>query len=133
MIMVDGNGVLHPRGFGLASHIGVIAGIPTIGIGKTFLHVDGLTEKKVKALTAARTPPAGGSVELVGDSGRVWGAAFRANASVKNPIYVSIGHHVSAATAVAVTAACGKVRIPEPVRQADIRSREAVRMWKGIK
>ena len=40
--MVDGNGVLHTRGFGLASHFGVLAGIPTIGIGKKLHETDGI-------------------------------------------------------------------------------------------
>ena len=42
VIMVDGNGILHHRGFGLASHLGVLIDIPTIGIGKKFLCVDGM-------------------------------------------------------------------------------------------
>ena len=42
IIMVDGNGVLHTRGFGLASHFGVLAGVPTIGIGKKLHETDGI-------------------------------------------------------------------------------------------
>jgi endonuclease V len=131
IIMVDGNGVLHPRGFGLASHLGVLSNIPTIGIGKTFLHVDGLTERKVKHLARVRIPADGGSLLLQGDSGRIWGAAFRPNTSVQNPVYVSCGHGVSLATALAITTACSKHRVPEPVRQADSRSREVVRSWRA--
>lgn len=130
IVMVDGNGVLHPRGFGLASHLGVLSNLPTIGIGKTFLHVDGLTERKVKDLARATIPADGGSVPLQGDSGRIWGAAFRPNALVQNPVYVSCGHGVSLATALAITKACSKHRVPEPVRQADCRSREVVRSWR---
>lgn len=45
---VDGNGRLHPRGAGLACHLGVVTGLRTVGIGKTFLHVDGLTKRGVR-------------------------------------------------------------------------------------
>lgn len=45
VVLVDGNGVLHPRGFGLASHLGVLLGLPTIGVGKNLLCVDELDRK----------------------------------------------------------------------------------------
>ena len=48
IIMVDGNGILHPRRCGLASHLGVLVDIPTIGIGKNLLHVDGLDKAQIQ-------------------------------------------------------------------------------------
>lgn len=48
---VDGNGRLHPRGAGLACHLGVVTGLRTVGLGKTFLHVDGLTKAGVREVT----------------------------------------------------------------------------------
>ncbi|CAN0361495.1 unnamed protein product, partial [Scytosiphon promiscuus] len=48
VLFVDGNGRLHPRGAGLASHLGVVTGLRTVGLGKTFLHVDGLTKGGVR-------------------------------------------------------------------------------------
>lgn len=50
IIMLDGNGILHTRGCGLASHLGVLLDIPTIGASKTTFYVDGLTKDRVLKL-----------------------------------------------------------------------------------
>lgn len=47
MILVDGNGIFHVNGFGLASHLGVLIDIPTIGVSKTVFAVDGLNKVKL--------------------------------------------------------------------------------------
>ncbi|XP_022929569.1 endonuclease V isoform X2 [Cucurbita moschata] len=90
LLLVDGNGILHPRGFGLASHLGVLANLPTIGIGKN---------------------------------------AMRSTADSLKPIYISIGHRVSLDTAIRIVKSTCKFRVPEPIRQADIRSREYLRKF----
>ena len=136
VIMVDGNGVLHARGCGLASHLGVLAGIPTIGIGKKLYHVDGLEKNKEhKAKVQVRFVclefanllicisqvqsllKHGDSFDLVGQSLRVWGCALRTGDDAVNPIYVSVGHMISLETATDLVARCSPNRIPEPVRQ----------------
>jgi deoxyinosine 3'endonuclease (endonuclease V) len=47
-LLVDGNGILHTRNFGCASHVGVLFDIPSIGVGKTIFYIDGLTKDIVK-------------------------------------------------------------------------------------
>lgn len=125
--MVDGNGLLHPRGFGLACHLGVLADLPTIGIGKNLHHVDGLTLSGVKQLLEAKDSFSKDLLTLTGSSGRIWGVAMRSTWNTSKPIFVSIGHRISLQTAVKVVGMTCKYRVPEPVRQADIRSRDFLR------
>ncbi|TYJ32939.1 hypothetical protein E1A91_A05G069700v1 [Gossypium mustelinum] len=124
VLMVDGNGLLHPRGFGLASHLGVIANIPTIGVGKNLHHVDGLTQSGVRKLLEAEENKAKGIITLRGNSGFIWGAAMRSEQGSLKPVFVSVGHRVSLETAIEIVNMTCKFRVPEPIRQADIRSRE---------
>lgn len=127
VILVDGNGYLHPRGFGLACHLGVLAGIPTIGVGKNLLVLDGLTRKSVRAKFNVQCKVAANRTMLIGDSGKVWGAALKPAVNVTNPIYISIGHKLCLESCIAIVLKCCKYRIPEPVRQADLLSREFLR------
>lgn len=133
VIMVDGNGILHPNRFGLASHLGVMCGIPTVGIGKKLHHVDGLDKHTSTTLCA----PSSGKLMrrhdhalLIGLSGATWGALLRttepADGNFK-PIIISVGHGVSLDSAIELTKRCTMKRIPEPVRQADLRSRAWLR------
>ena len=109
-ILVDGHGMAHPRRFGLACHIGLLTGIPTIGCAKSILcgRPEGVLE-----------PRRGSHVPLV-DRGEVIGEAVRTRASV-SPIYVSVGHRVSMERAVELTlACCWRYRMPEPTRLAHL-------------
>ncbi|CAN1162561.1 Endonuclease V [Linum perenne] len=124
LLMVDGNGLLHPRGFGSACQVGVLADLPTIGIGKNLHHVDGLTQSGVRQLLQAKENSINDFITLKGLSGCTWGAAMRPSAGVVKPIFISVGHHISLDTAVKIVKISCKFRVPEPVRQADIRSRE---------
>ncbi|XP_008445110.1 uncharacterized protein LOC103488248 [Cucumis melo] len=128
LLMVDGNGILHPRGFGLASHLGVLANLPTIGIGKNLHHVDGLTQTSVrKLLSEGKNNDS--IITLKGISGSIWGVAMRSTVDSLKPLYVSIGHRVSLDTAIEIVKITCKYRVPEPIRQADIRSREYLRKF----
>jgi len=127
VIMVDGNGYLHPRGFGVGCHLGVLTGIPTIGIGKTLLFVDGLGIKQVKKMFREQCKNAGDFCPLIGQSGICWGAAFKSTVDSTNPIFVSVGHKISLETAMTLSKITCNFRVPEPVRQADLRSRKYLR------
>ncbi|KAJ6861951.1 endonuclease V isoform X1 [Populus alba x Populus x berolinensis] len=111
-------------GFGLACHLGVLANIPTIAIGKNLHHVDGLTQSGVRKLLQAKDSRGEDFITLTGSSGPVWGAAMRSTKGSCKPIYISVGHRVSLNTAIKIVKMICKYRVPEPIRQADIRSRD---------
>ncbi|MCY4624139.1 MAG: deoxyribonuclease V [Chloroflexi bacterium] len=107
VILVDGQGMAHPRRFGLACHLGLTAGVPTIGCAKSRLlgRFEELGEER------------GSSAPLV-DRGEVVGAAVRSRTGV-SPIYVSVGHRVTLDGAIAFAlTCCGRYRVPEPTRLA---------------
>ena len=105
IVMIDGNGLLHPRFFGLASHFGVLNNLPTIGIAKKL---------------------------LIGDIKK--NDVFIRNKKVGrkiNKIYVSPGNKISVATAYKITKNYMKYSIPEPIRQAHILANEERRKNEG--
>ena len=107
VILVDGQGIAHPRRFGIACHIGLLTQLPSVGCAKSVLR------GRHGPLDAAR----GSWVPLV-DGGEVVGAALRTRDRV-SPVYVSVGHKVDIATARALVLSCCKgLRLPEPTRQA---------------
>ncbi|XP_054112554.1 endonuclease V isoform X6 [Callithrix jacchus] len=131
VLLVDGNGMLHHRGFGVACHLGVLTDLPCIGVAKKLLQVDGLEndalhKEKIRLLQAG-----GDSFPLLGSSGTVLGMALKSHDRSTRPLYVSVGHKMSLEAAVRLTCCCCKFRIPEPVRQADICSREHIRKALG--
>ncbi|GAA3589194.1 deoxyribonuclease V [Kribbella ginsengisoli] len=115
LLVCDGQGLAHPRRFGLACHLGVLTGLPTIGVAKN-------------AFVGTFLPPAaerGASSDLVLD-GEVVGAVVRTQKAVK-PVFVSVGHRVDLATAVAHTLhLTPKYRLPETTRAADHACRSAL-------
>jgi len=107
LILCDGQGLAHPRRFGLACHLGLLLDISSIGVAKSRLtgtHGD-VPEQK------------GGWVALE-DKGEVVGAVLRTRTGVK-PVYVSIGHRISLATAIDYVLRCTTCyRLPETTRHA---------------
>ncbi|XP_076117569.1 endonuclease V-like [Mytilus galloprovincialis] len=131
VIMVDGNGILHPRGFGLACHLGVLLDTPCIGVAKNLFQVDGIENDDDHQLKIKQLSKGGDTFKLVGTSCKVLGKALRSCDSAPNPIYISTGHKITLDSAVELVYKCCKQRVPEPTRQADIKSREYLRVSFG--
>ncbi|MBV7694339.1 endonuclease V [Streptomyces sp. TRM70350] len=116
LVVCDGYGLAHPRRFGLASHLGVLTGLPTIGVAKnpfTFTHAD-------------PAPARGSSSPLLAGDEEV-GRALRTQEGIK-PVYVSVGHRVDLDTACAhVLRLSPRYRLPESTRHADVLCRRALR------
>ncbi|XP_008011379.3 endonuclease V isoform X4 [Chlorocebus sabaeus] len=132
VLLVDGNGVLHHRGFGVACHLGVLTDLPCVGVAKKLLQVDGLENNALHKEKIRLLQTRGDSFPLLGDSGTVLGMALRSHDRSTRPLYVSVGHKMSLEAAVRLTCCCCRFRIPEPVRQADICSREHIRKSLGL-
>lgn len=108
LVVVDGQGFAHPRRFGIASHLGVLLDLPTIGCAKSRL-----TGQPVAEVARER----GGSAALV-DRGETVGCELRTRDGVK-PLYVSPGHRMSVEASVAwVLRLTRGYRLPEPTRLA---------------
>uniref|UniRef100_A0A8C3Y2B8 Endonuclease V n=1 Tax=Catharus ustulatus TaxID=91951 RepID=A0A8C3Y2B8_CATUS len=126
-----GNGLLHPRGFGTACHLGVLTELPCIGVAKNLLHVDGLVRDELHREQVRSLQRSGETFPLIGTSGKVLGMVtcsvpvlssltaqvLRSCNNSSKPLYVSVGHRVSLGTAVRLVRACCRFRIPEPIRQ----------------
>jgi len=109
LILVDGQGIAHPRRFGIASHIGLLLDIPTIGCAKS----------RLCGTHAPVTSEAGAYTELT-NNGEIIGVALRTKDNV-SPIYVSIGNKIDLPTAIHwVLGCCRGWRLPEPSRLAHL-------------
>ncbi|XP_046578758.1 endonuclease V-like [Haliotis rubra] len=128
VIFVDGNGILHPRGFGLASQLGVLLDVACVGVAKTLIHVDGLENDDNHKDKKHLLKKEGDTFLLQDKSGHVLGKALKSTDSTTNPVYISVGHKISIDTAVWLVHKCSKYRIPEPTRKADLNSREYLRV-----
>jgi deoxyribonuclease V len=109
VIIFDGQGIAHPKGMGLASHMGLILDCPSIGCAKTRL-----------VGTHSLLPETRGSIAWLTDQGRVVGSAVRTRERVK-PVFVSPGHAITLEESIRlVLNSCRGYRLPEPTRQAHI-------------
>ena len=107
LFVFDGQGVAHPRRFGIASHVGVILDKPSIGCAKSRL-----------CGTHQEPAPEAGSYTHLYHEGEIIGAVLRTRDKV-SPVFVSVGHRLDLETAIAwVMACCKGYRLPETTRHA---------------
>lgn len=108
LLMVDGQGIAHPRRLGIAAHLGVVTGLPSIGVAKS-------------RLCGTFTDPANeeGARSILVDRDRQIGSVCRSRKNCR-PLFISPGHRVSQNTAEDIVFSCLRgYRLPEPTRIAD--------------
>ncbi|HSB34026.1 MAG TPA: deoxyribonuclease V [Nitrospirota bacterium] len=114
LILVDGQGIAHPRGVGIASSLGVLSGIPTIGCAKSRLI--GVHDEPGRKK---------GDWAPLRFENKTIGAVLRTRDDTR-PIFISPGHKIDMDSSIRLTLACtGAFRIPEPLRCADTLSKKA--------
>lgn len=112
-MLFDGHGIAHPRRFGIASHIGVVLSVPSVGCAK----------KRLVGEHGEPGPNRGDWVPLT-DEGEIVGAVLRTRPGVK-PVFVSPGHRADLPSAIAlVLRFCSRYRLPDPARRAHQLTRE---------
>ncbi|PXX91554.1 deoxyribonuclease V [Marinobacter vulgaris] len=108
VLLCDGQGIAHPRRLGVASHTGLLTGLPSIGVGKSRLIG-----------SHGSVPENRGEWTPLVDKGEDIGAVLRTRAGVK-PLFISPGHRISLAAAVHYVMRCTtRYRLPETTRWAD--------------
>jgi deoxyribonuclease V len=107
LLLCDGQGIAHPRRMGIASHLGLVMDMPTIGVGKSRLWG-----------TYDPVPEERGSWTPLRDGTEIIGAVLRTRVGIK-PLFISPGHRISLATAIHyVMGCCTRYRLPETTRHA---------------
>lgn len=113
IILVDGQGIAHPKGIGIASYIGVLLDIPTIGCAKSRL----IGEYKEPGNKR-------GDWSFLKHEGKTIGAVLRTQDDTR-PLFISPGHRTDLKSSIRIVLGCtGKYRLADPVRRADILSKK---------
>lgn len=110
VLMVNGHGVMHPHGFGLASHVGMLLDVPTMGMAKRLTGGRYIKE-------ATQRDHSHQEVQLIKNKNHVVGAFLMGK-------YVSVGHKISLETVLDITQRTSIFKTPEPLRQAHILATE---------
>jgi deoxyribonuclease V len=110
LIMVDGQGIAHPRRLGIATHLGLLLDIPTIGCGKSRLYGAYVEPTEAGEASSITDPKSGDSI----------GVAYKSKAR-SNPLIISPGHRITVDESLEIVKACLRgYRLPEPTRQAHL-------------
>jgi len=113
LILVDGQGIAHPRGIGIASHLGVLLDMPTIGCAKSRLIGE-----------FPEPGPKKGNWSPLLHQGQIIGAVLRTRTGIR-PLFISPGHKINLENSIEIALACARhYRIPEPLRRADFLSKK---------
>ena len=110
VLIVNGHGIMHPHGFGLASHVGVFLDVPTMGVAKRLTGGSYIKE-------ATQQDHANNEAQLIQQDNRIVGAFFRGK-------YISVGHKISLKTALNIAMITSIYKTPEPLRQAHMLATE---------
>jgi deoxyribonuclease V len=110
LLILDGQGIAHPRGFGIACHVGVLLDVPSMGIAK----------KKLYGNYEEPGDKRGSWMPLRSKEGEVIGSVLRTRDG-KKPVFISLGHKIDTDSAREIALSCAlEYRIPEPTRRADM-------------
>ena len=110
LFIFDGQGIAHPRGIGIASHLGLFLDKPTIGCAKSRLCGEFKEPGKRR----------GDFSPLLSKEGKTIGAVLRTRDAVR-PVFISPGHQIDIKTSLEIIMQClDRYRIPKPTREADI-------------
>jgi deoxyribonuclease V len=122
MVLVDGSGILHPRHVGIASHLGVLLNLPTIGVTKSKLYGEvSIHDMKAGEVRSILDP----------ENGKKIGAAIKTTERAA-PIYVSVGHGITLEQATDLVLHLSIRKLPEPIHRAHQASKEIVRSKKRV-
>jgi endonuclease V len=120
VLILDGNGIIHPRACGVACQLGVVTGIPSFGCAKKLLVFDGLD---LDTIVASFDRADKRWADIRGDSGKLHGRAFKFD-QASDPIFVSAGHKISLETCQIICDRTAISREPEAVNQSDLLGRD---------
>jgi len=127
VILLDGNGILHPKELGIACHLGVLTDTCTIGCSKSLFSIDGITRDSVNELAKNYLKKKGDSKELIGYSGRQWGYILKSSDEDEGYLVISMGNKISNQTSLKIVKKMCKKKLPEPIRLADLITRRLIK------